>query len=31
MHQGPWRAKRLDPGTHMGEILFGLIIRLTMR
>ncbi|MDH4104923.1 MAG: VIT family protein [Gammaproteobacteria bacterium] len=26
---GSWSARHLDPGTHMGEILFGLIMTLT--
>jgi hypothetical protein len=27
--KGPWAARHLDPGSHMGEILFGLIMTLT--
>jgi VIT1/CCC1 family predicted Fe2+/Mn2+ transporter len=27
--KGPWSARHLDPGSHMGEILFGLIMTLT--
>jgi hypothetical protein len=27
--KGSWSAKHLDPGSHMGEILFGLIMTLT--
>ena len=27
--KGSWSARHLDPGSHMGEILFGLIMTLT--